>query len=156
MVFIDSPLWIYVNYTEYFMSLVDTMFTSKHHVMKITSPIHTYMRICPHTHSGTWREYALIQTIHNDCMPFWGAICCITELTYKKHILQLSCRHPEGEVGGVPRNEALPEDLHASSARPIGCSDELILIRRCLIGRAALRNTLTWVIVWNAALFRSC
>lgn len=135
MVSIDSLLWIYVNelhWIFYECGWHNVHFQTSRHVMKITSALYTY----------TWREYSLIQTTHNDCVPFWGAICCITELSYKEHILQLSCRHPEDEVGGVPWSKALPEDLHASSARPIGCSDELILIRRSsLIGRTALRDS---------------
>lgn len=145
MVSIDSPLWIYVNelhWIFYESSWHNVRFQTSRHVMKITSALHTYTRICPHTYacSRTWREYALIKNTHNDCVPFWGAICCITQLLYKEHILQLSCRHPDDEVGGVPGSDALPEDLHASSANRL--QHELILIRRsCLIGRAALRDS---------------
>ncbi len=74
--------------------------------------------------------------------PFGELYAVLKSSRTKKHILQLSCRHLEGEVGGVLRRKTLPEDLHASSARPIGCSDELILIWRSrLIGRAAVRDS---------------
>lgn len=122
------------------------MSTSKHHVMSWRLPhpsththasVRTHMRIFKHD-VNTHESKPHIMTV---CL--FGEISALFKSSRtKKHILHLSCRHPEGEVGGVLRRDTLPEDLHASSARPISCSDELILIWRShLIGRAAVRDS---------------
>lgn len=137
---------MWMNFTEYFMSLVDTMSTSKHHVMSWRLP-----HPSTHTHASVRTHMRIVKHDVNthDFKPHIMTVCPFGELSVvlkssrtKKHILHLSCRHPEGEVGGVLRRDTLPEDLHASSARPISCSDELILIwRSYLIGRAAVRDS---------------
>lgn len=122
------------------------MSTSKPHVMSWRLPhpsthtpasVHTHMRIFKHDVNTQWSKPHIMTVC-----PFGELYAVLKSSRTKKHILQLSCRHLEGEVGGVLRRKTLPEDLHASSARPIGCSDELILIWRSrLIGRAAVRDS---------------
>lgn len=99
---------------------------------------HLSTHICAYSNMNTHESKPHMMTV----CPFGELSAVLKSSRTKKHILQLSCRHLEGEVGGVLRRKALPEDLHASSAQPIDCSDEPILIWRSrLIGRTAVKDS---------------
>ncbi len=84
------------------------MSTSKPHVMSWRLPhpsthtpasVHTHMRIFKH-------EHAWIQTTHDDCVPFWGAICCIKELSYKETHPPTELQTSRGWSGRGPEEES--------------------------------------------------
>ncbi len=70
------------------------------------TPPHIHLHLSTHICAYSNMNTAWIQTTHDDCVPFWGAICCIKELSYKETHPPTELQTSRGWSGRGPEEES--------------------------------------------------